>query len=203
MGNGNSSLCNFFGDQSIEAYFQKINSIVNILTSLEARVNDEDVVYYALEGLSDTYNQVCGYRDWKDIFLDLKTVRSLLITEEMRLKSKALALPVDSSSPMVLVAESEMRLKSKALALPVDSSSPMVLMAESGNNRRSSSSPQVKSLKPCFNFAKGMCRFGDSCHFMHDANAHVKGNQENDKIRSKPDKNGKRGEAEKSQKQLQ
>nr|GEW47660.1 hybrid signal transduction histidine kinase M [Tanacetum cinerariifolium] len=66
-----------------------------------------------------------------------------------------------------------MRLKSKALALPVDSSSPMVLVAESGNNRRSSSSPQVKSLKHCFNFAKGMCRFGDSCHFMHDANAHV------------------------------
>ncbi|GJX35699.1 hybrid signal transduction histidine kinase M [Tanacetum coccineum] len=49
------------GDQSIESYFQKINLIVNILTSLEARVNDEDVVYYALEGLPDTYNQVCGY----------------------------------------------------------------------------------------------------------------------------------------------
>nr|GFB89293.1 hypothetical protein [Tanacetum cinerariifolium] len=31
----------------------------------------------------------------------------------------------------------------------------------------------------------------------------VKGNQENDKIGSKPDKNGKRGEAEKCQKQLQ
>ncbi|GJZ83166.1 ribonuclease H-like domain-containing protein, partial [Tanacetum coccineum] len=41
-----------------------------------------------------------------DTFPDLKTVRSLLITEEIRLKSKAIALPVDSSSPMVLVAES-------------------------------------------------------------------------------------------------
>ncbi|GKC78898.1 ribonuclease H-like domain-containing protein [Tanacetum coccineum] len=38
------------GDQSMESYFQKIDSIVNILTSLDARVNEEDVVYYALEG---------------------------------------------------------------------------------------------------------------------------------------------------------
>ncbi|GJX35698.1 ribonuclease H-like domain-containing protein [Tanacetum coccineum] len=66
-----------------------------------------------------------------------------------------------------------MRLKSKALALLVDSSSPMVLVAESGNNRRSSSTPQVKSWKPCFNFAKGTCRFGDSCRYMHDANARI------------------------------
>ncbi|GJT41467.1 ribonuclease H-like domain-containing protein [Tanacetum coccineum] len=89
-----------FGDQSMESYFQKINSIVNILISLDARVNDEDVVHHALEGLPDTYNQVCGYMHWKDTFPDLKTVRSLLITEETRLKSRALALPVESSSPM-------------------------------------------------------------------------------------------------------
>ncbi|GKB68469.1 hypothetical protein Tco_0929881 [Tanacetum coccineum] len=36
------------GDQSMEYYFQKINSIVNILTSLDDRVNEEDVVHYAL-----------------------------------------------------------------------------------------------------------------------------------------------------------
>ncbi|GJW42940.1 ribonuclease H-like domain-containing protein [Tanacetum coccineum] len=74
-------------------------------------------------------------------------VRSLLITEEMRLKPKALNLPVDSSSPMVLVAEAI-------------------------TNSRSSTS-QGKSWKPCFNFAKGSCRFGDSCRYVHDANARV------------------------------
>ncbi|GJY78777.1 hypothetical protein Tco_0484578 [Tanacetum coccineum] len=31
------------GDQSMEYYFQKIDSIVNILTSLDAHVNEEDV----------------------------------------------------------------------------------------------------------------------------------------------------------------
>nr|GEY30737.1 ribonuclease H-like domain-containing protein [Tanacetum cinerariifolium] len=62
------------GDQSMESYFQKNDSIVNILTSLDAHVNEEDVVHYALEGLSDTYNQVYGYMHWKDTFPDLKVV---------------------------------------------------------------------------------------------------------------------------------
>ncbi|GJU43586.1 ribonuclease H-like domain-containing protein [Tanacetum coccineum] len=103
------------GDQSMESYFQNFDSIVNILTSLDAHVNDEDVVHYALEGLSDTYNQVCGYMHWKDTFS----------------------------------------------------------RSQDGNNRRSSSTPQVKSWKPCFNFAKRNCRFGDSCRYVHDANARV------------------------------
>nr|GEX27852.1 ribonuclease H-like domain-containing protein [Tanacetum cinerariifolium] len=134
------------GDQSMESYFQKIDSIVNILASLDARVNDEDVIHYVLKGLSDTYNHVCGYMHWKDTFLYLKTVRSLLITEEMRLKSRTSTLVADSSSLMVLV-------------------------AKSGNTRRSSSTPQVKSSKPCFNFAKGNCRYCATCRYSHDANA--------------------------------
>ncbi|GJW78662.1 retrovirus-related pol polyprotein from transposon TNT 1-94 [Tanacetum coccineum] len=64
------------------------------------------VVHYALEVLPKKYNQVCGYMLNKDTFPDLKTARSLLFTEEMRLKFKALALPVDSSSTMVLLVES-------------------------------------------------------------------------------------------------
>ncbi|GJS47269.1 hybrid signal transduction histidine kinase M [Tanacetum coccineum] len=46
------------GDQSMESYFQKVDSLINILTSLEAHVNDEDVVHYVLDGLPDTYNHV-------------------------------------------------------------------------------------------------------------------------------------------------
>ncbi|GKE32810.1 ribonuclease H-like domain-containing protein, partial [Tanacetum coccineum] len=81
-----------------------------------------------------------------DTFLDFKMARSLLITEEMRLKSKSLSLPVDSSS-----------------------ASPMVLMADSGNSRRPSNE-LVKSWRPCFNFAKGTCRFGSNCKFVHASN---------------------------------
>ncbi|GJW65034.1 ribonuclease H-like domain-containing protein, partial [Tanacetum coccineum] len=103
------------GDHSMESYFQKIDSIVNILTSLDARVNEEDVVHYALEGLPDTYNQVYGYMHWKDTFPDLKAV----------------------------------------------------------NRRRDETKVKSKPWKPCFNFAKGNCRYGDSCRYVHDANARV------------------------------
>nr|GEW53444.1 ribonuclease H-like domain-containing protein [Tanacetum cinerariifolium] len=58
--------------------------------NLDARVNEEDLVHCALEGLLDTYNQVCGYMHWKDTLPDLKVVRSLLIVEEMRLNQKCL-----------------------------------------------------------------------------------------------------------------
>nr|GFA27049.1 hybrid signal transduction histidine kinase M [Tanacetum cinerariifolium] len=152
------------GTLSMEAYFQKIDSLitlltspgsivndedvidslVTLLTSPGSIVNDEDVVHYTVEGLSEKYNQVCCYMHYQDTFPDLMTVRSLLITEEMRLKSKVDALLMDSSSSMAL-------------------------MTESGNPHRSSSTPQVKPWKPCIHFAKGTCRFGDGCRFVHDA----------------------------------
>nr|GEV56165.1 ribonuclease H-like domain-containing protein [Tanacetum cinerariifolium] len=81
---------------------------------------------------------------YQDTFPDLKTVRSLLITEEMRLKSKADTLLMESSSLMAL-------------------------MTDSGNSCRSFSTSQVKPWKPCFIFAKGTCSFGDGCRFLHDA----------------------------------
>ncbi|GKF29280.1 ribonuclease H-like domain-containing protein [Tanacetum coccineum] len=129
----------------MEAYFQKIESLVTILQSLDCIVNDEDVIHYALEGLPEKYNQVCGYMHYENTFPDLKTARSLLITEEMGLKTKEVALPADSFSQMVL-------------------------MAQTGTNRRPSN-PQVKSWRPCFNFAKGSCRFGSKCRYAHDPNA--------------------------------
>ncbi|GKB01686.1 ribonuclease H-like domain-containing protein [Tanacetum coccineum] len=131
----------------MEAYFNKIESLVTILTSLDSKVNEEDVVHYSIAGLPVKYNQVCGYMHYQQPFPNFKTVRSLLLTEEMRLKSTTLATTEDSSS-----------------------SSPTVLLTQSGNNRRSSN-PQVKSWKPCFNFAKGSCRYGSECRYMHDVNA--------------------------------
>ncbi|GJT87207.1 ribonuclease H-like domain-containing protein [Tanacetum coccineum] len=55
----------------------------------------------------------------------------------------------------------------------MDSSSHMVFVAGSSNNSRSSSTAQGKSWKPCFNFVKGNYQFGDSCRYVHDANACV------------------------------
>ncbi|GKB00413.1 hybrid signal transduction histidine kinase M [Tanacetum coccineum] len=127
------------GDLSINAYFRKIESISTILTSLGSPISNDDVVTFAIEGLNDKYEDVSDIIVHRDPFPDLKTVRSMLTTEEMRLKSKSQALHIDFSS-----------------------SSPMILLAESCNNHRRSTVGQVKSLKPCFNFAKGPCRFGNN-----------------------------------------
>ncbi|GJT75972.1 zinc finger, CCHC-type containing protein [Tanacetum coccineum] len=62
-----------------------------------------------------------------------------------------------------------MWLKSKTDALLMDSSSPMALITDSGNSCRSTSTTPFKPWKPCFNYAKGTCRFGDGCRFLHDA----------------------------------
>ncbi|GJZ47299.1 hypothetical protein Tco_0601131 [Tanacetum coccineum] len=83
-------------------------------------------------GLPHKYNNVCGIIHHREPFPDLKTARSMLTTEEMRLKSTSHSLPVDSSS-----------------------SSPMVIVTKSCTNRRPSN-PQVKSWRPCYNFAKGV-----------------------------------------------
>nr|GEY31614.1 ribonuclease H-like domain-containing protein [Tanacetum cinerariifolium] len=85
--------------------------------------------------LPDEYENVFDIGTHREPFLDLKMACFLLTTEEMRLKYKSQALPVDSSS-----------------------SSHMIFLAESGNTRRSSA-PQVKSWRSCYNFAKGSCHF--------------------------------------------
>ncbi|GKB28101.1 hypothetical protein Tco_0867502 [Tanacetum coccineum] len=58
---------------SLPLYPTRFKLVVTILTSLDAHVNNEDVIHYALEGLPATYDQVCCYMHYKDTFLDLKT----------------------------------------------------------------------------------------------------------------------------------
>nr|GEV56701.1 hybrid signal transduction histidine kinase M [Tanacetum cinerariifolium] len=92
-------------DLSIDAYFRKIETIATILTSLGSPIRNDDVVTIALELLSDKYDNVSGIIVHREPFLDLKTVCSMLTTEDIRLKSKAQAASIDStsSSPMVLL----------------------------------------------------------------------------------------------------
>ncbi|GJY22876.1 ribonuclease H-like domain-containing protein [Tanacetum coccineum] len=126
------------GDLSIDAYFRKIESIATILTSLGSPISSDDVVTIAIEGLNDKYDDVVGIIVHKEPFPNLKTIRFMLTTKEMRLKSKSQATHVDSSS-----------------------SSPKNLMVELSNtSRRSNVGRDVKLSKLCFNFAKGYCRFG-------------------------------------------
>ncbi|GJR09421.1 ribonuclease H-like domain-containing protein [Tanacetum coccineum] len=49
-------------------------------------------------------------------------------------------------------------------------SSPMVLMADTGITL-CPTTPHIKSWRSCYNFARGSCRFGNECKFVHDGNA--------------------------------
>ncbi|GJW33334.1 hybrid signal transduction histidine kinase M [Tanacetum coccineum] len=101
------------GDLTVDAYFCKIKSISTILTSFGSSTSNDDMVTYALQGLSENFDHVAGIIAYWEPLLDLTTVCSMITTEEMRLKAKSQAPVIGSSS-----------------------SSPMVLLVESANNRR-------------------------------------------------------------------
>nr|GEW87175.1 ribonuclease H-like domain-containing protein [Tanacetum cinerariifolium] len=106
--------------------------------------SNNDVVTFALEGLASTYETISTVIVSREPFPDLKTVRSLLTTHEMRLKSRVQNPLVDatSASPMVLLAKS-------------NTSAPRGPSLEKVNN-------------PCWSFAKGSYRFGDACKYLHN-----------------------------------
>ncbi|GKA55467.1 ribonuclease H-like domain-containing protein [Tanacetum coccineum] len=141
-------------DLSIDAYFCKIESIATILTSLGSPISNDDVVNIALEGLPDKYENVSSIIVHREPFPDLKMIRSMLTTEEIPLMSRAQATSIDSTS-----------------------SSPKVLLANSGNSTQRPNIALIKLNKPCFNFAKGFCRFGDNYKFIHEGTSNgVNGN---------------------------
>ncbi|GJX75456.1 ribonuclease H-like domain-containing protein [Tanacetum coccineum] len=132
------------GDLSIDGYFQKIESIVSVLNGLGSPLSNDDVVTFALEGLPSTYETISTVIVSREPFPDLKTVRSLLTTHEMRLKSRVQNPLVDATS-----------------------ASPMVLLAKSNTSARRGPSLE-KVNNPCWSFAKGSCRFGDACKYLHN-----------------------------------
>ncbi|GJZ93660.1 ribonuclease H-like domain-containing protein [Tanacetum coccineum] len=132
------------GDLSIDGYFQKIESIVSVLNGLGSPLSNDDVVTFALEGLPSTYETISTVIVSREPFPDLKMVRSLLTTHEMRLKSRVQNPLVDATS-----------------------ASPMVLLAKSNTSARRGPSLE-KVNNPCWSFAKGSCRFGDACKYLHN-----------------------------------
>ncbi|GJW08431.1 ribonuclease H-like domain-containing protein [Tanacetum coccineum] len=143
------------GDRSVNAYFHKIKSIVTRLNDLESPMNDDDVVTYAMHGLSDKFAHVAGIIAHRVLFPDLETMHSMVITEEMRLntKSQNSNSNTTSSAPTILIVETNSNHGQ-------DSRS-------SRDNRTSSRQfePQI-----CRNFSRAFCKWGNTCKFIHDAN---------------------------------
>ncbi|GKB52294.1 hypothetical protein Tco_0903047 [Tanacetum coccineum] len=96
--------------------------------------SNDDVVTFALEGYLSTYEMISTVIVSREPFSDLKMVRSLLTTHEMRLKSTVQNPHVDATF-----------------------ASPMVLLAKSNTTARRGPSLE-KVNNPCWSFAKGSCR---------------------------------------------
>ncbi|GJU98185.1 hybrid signal transduction histidine kinase M [Tanacetum coccineum] len=101
------------GDDTPDAYFSKIDSIITLLTDLGSTMDDDDIVTYAINGLSEKYESLAQIIAHKDPFPDLATVRTMVTTEEMRLRFKQpiLSTSTTSSSPQVLLATSQPRIQ--------------------------------------------------------------------------------------------
>nr|GFA48297.1 ribonuclease H-like domain-containing protein [Tanacetum cinerariifolium] len=100
------------GDQSADKYFLKIDSLVTLLSDLGSDVSEDDIVTYAINGLSDKYGSLAQIIAHKDPFPNLATIRLMVSTEEMRLWSKSLIQPtnINVSAPQVLLAASNIPL---------------------------------------------------------------------------------------------
>ncbi|GJU16896.1 hybrid signal transduction histidine kinase M [Tanacetum coccineum] len=105
------------GDQTADEYFSKIEAILTLLTDLGSDMSDDDVVTYAINGLSDKYGSLAQIIAHKDPFPDLANVRSMVETEELRLRSRSSVLPPTALLqvlPQVLLAEASSRTPRKS-----------------------------------------------------------------------------------------
>ncbi|GJT26683.1 ribonuclease H-like domain-containing protein [Tanacetum coccineum] len=134
------------GDQTADEYFSNIDSIVTLLNDLGSDVSQDDVVTYAINGLSDKYGSLAQIIAHKEPFPDLSTVRSMVSTEEMRIqnKSPSLSVSTNSSAPQVLLTETPHRVQDTR--------------TNKERDNRNNNKTEV-----CRNFGRGVCRWGATC----------------------------------------
>nr|GEU99862.1 ribonuclease H-like domain-containing protein [Tanacetum cinerariifolium] len=112
--------------------------------ALKAELRNLKLRDLSINGLPSTYETISTVIVSREPFPDLKTVRYLLTTHEMRLKSRV-------QNPLV----------------EATSASPMVLLAKSNTSARRGPSLE-KVNNPCWSFTKGSYRFGDACKYLHN-----------------------------------
>ncbi|GKB57473.1 hypothetical protein Tco_0913659, partial [Tanacetum coccineum] len=95
------------GDLTTDAYLRKIESLATILKTLGSPVRSDDVVTFALEGLPDKYDHVCGIITHREPFRIIKTAHSMFDYQRYEVKSKSLSLTTGtrSSSNLFLMAD--------------------------------------------------------------------------------------------------
>ncbi|XP_071712276.1 uncharacterized protein [Rutidosis leptorrhynchoides] len=136
------------GTQTVEEYFRKLDSLSTLLRNLGSKVDEDDLVTYAINGLNEKFPHASHNILHSNPFPSLATVRSMITLEEMQLNRKT-------------------RATTESLATP---SSPTVLLAHTttGNTRSQPATNHPQQV--CRNFTRGFCRFADQCRYLHHSN---------------------------------
>jgi len=70
---------------NINDYFAKVKNLVDVLASIRALVDDEDLVVVTLNGLGKDYSQFCTSIVVRETFPNFQNLITLLISEERRI----------------------------------------------------------------------------------------------------------------------
>ncbi|GKB99360.1 ribonuclease H-like domain-containing protein [Tanacetum coccineum] len=127
---------------------ERIDSVASRLDNLGSNTTEDDLVMYAINGLSDKYDQVAYVILTKQPFPNLEDVRSMLSLAETRMNRK----------------------NSSSSSARISSSSPTALVAQYGSARSQGNITRPtpsKSTSACRNFSRGFCSYGDRCRFVH------------------------------------
>lgn len=147
------------GDLSIQAYCQKLKSISDLLSNVDAPVSDHTLVMYLLNGLNEKFDNITNVIKHKDPFPSFETAKSMLEMEESRLKKTHKMTPrhLDhSSSPSALtVVESQSTL----VKTSSDSATHEVLAAtmETGSEVEDTTNALISQIGPLTTF--GLAHF--------------------------------------------
>ncbi|GKC46046.1 hybrid signal transduction histidine kinase M [Tanacetum coccineum] len=76
------------GNLTITEYFHKINRLADLLTNINAPVDEKNLVSYAINGLGDKYEHVAGIIRHRKTSPTFAQTQSMLLLEESRLARK-------------------------------------------------------------------------------------------------------------------
>ncbi|GJU89516.1 hybrid signal transduction histidine kinase M [Tanacetum coccineum] len=130
------------GNLTIAEYFKKIKVTPDLLSSIDAAVDEKTLVMYVINGLGDHYDHVPSIIRHNPKRPTLLETRSMLLLEElcMNRKQNCSHTSDNSSSPTVLVASSK------------------------------ANPPKTNTKEICRNFQRGNYRFGSKCRYLHTRN---------------------------------
>ncbi|CAL9216541.1 unnamed protein product [Arabidopsis halleri] len=97
------------GDLSVKEYCRKLKTLSDLLANVDSPVSDRVLVMHCLNGLNEKFDGIHNVIRHRSPFPSFSTCRSMLQSEEDRLKKplRSLAAPASASAPNVLYVEDQ------------------------------------------------------------------------------------------------